>query len=702
MTIIPSEAMISKLMSEEDHQVGPADLIDFPLKAGFVPDSESTKETAICCEYLNAISVFIRQKVNSQYLVQFFDTEKKVPIGHPTGTKCRPDISALKVPENQSNVDLEKFHWSHLQATGETLSSGKTEAEGLRQGAAYGGYHLQARPDLISVPGIFVKGDRFEIYNHNACQSYHTGQVEWDSFEARRLLYAWMKRIYRPHHDTTIRIDDRLETTLPTFTIDGKYQNYSILRVGAPIGRRTIVLSNPESNTVIKEQYVENGRRFEEGPIVTTIHQDGQFPGIVRIKEFESVKSGENEIVIEHGSIKRTKRRLVMEDKADLLMAVKTPRDVLMALYDVLEVTRVLWRKHKILHRDISPNNILVREKAQHLEESMRDDLGDMCFSEFLLKHQTTSTPITPSEMKRNPLRYATKVVLIDFDMAEDQTPMPTKTGDPKIRTGTPLWMARLLRANGYSKAEVISRPIPQLGDSDQVYRRFLFERLETFPSNELEVLFVKPGKLPSSFRHKLRYDAESVFWSMVWWCIQARPNGDNKGSKIKLNHWMRLTSAEDDRNSLINDFPTKSLHPEYQELETLLYNMAALLRGDYDFSQDNLRRQDEYLHEAFQRLIYQFLVDNHDQKFMNQEKDPLPREVERSIVMSNYPCSPSTQPSSSNVGSSHHSNKRKNGSESGEGGSSGSARKKPRTETGGSHRPHISSSLSSHVISPT
>ncbi|KIM21708.1 hypothetical protein M408DRAFT_29347 [Serendipita vermifera MAFF 305830] len=369
---------------------------------------------------------------------------------------------------------------------------------------------------------------------------------------------------------------------------------------------------------------------------MTTIHQDGHFPGIVRIKEFSNVKSDGKDIVIGYGGIKRTKRRLIMEDKAKLFMAVKTPRDVLMAVYDLLEVTRVLWRKHKILHRDISPNNILVREKTQYLEGPVMKDPGDMCFSEFLLNNRTPSTPTTTSETERNSLKYATKVILIDFDMAENQTPILTGTGNPKSRTGTPLWMARLLRANEYIKADVVAPSIPQLGDGEQVYRRFLVERLEKFPSNEKEMVFVQPGKLSSSFRHKLRYDAESVFWSMVWWCIEAQPNGDNKGSKIESGVWMDLTYRKDQRNSFITNFPTEFLHPEYRQLERLLRDMAALLRGDYDFSEDSLRRQDEYLHEAFQRLIYRFLFNNYDQKFINQEKSRLPRKVQKSFLMSN------------------------------------------------------------------
>jgi hypothetical protein len=45
--------------------------------------------------------------------------------------------------------------WSQLEATGETLSKGKTPQKAISQTDSYIFYLLQARPDLISVTGIF-------------------------------------------------------------------------------------------------------------------------------------------------------------------------------------------------------------------------------------------------------------------------------------------------------------------------------------------------------------------------------------------------------------------------------------------------------------------------------------------------------------------------------------------------------------------
>jgi hypothetical protein len=81
-------------------------------------------------------------------------------------------------------------------------------------------------------------------------------------------------------------------------------------------------------------------------------------------------------------------------------MAAKTPREVLIAMYDLLEseffidtivlyllcdqVTRFLYIKRKILHRDISANNVLLRDVAK-ADESFADDLHEMCFASHLL-----------------------------------------------------------------------------------------------------------------------------------------------------------------------------------------------------------------------------------------------------------------------------------------------------------------------------
>jgi hypothetical protein len=63
--------------------------------------------------------------------------------GHPTGTKCRPDIVAVM---QSPKIGPGKLHWSHVHATGEEESSDKTDQERESQAGGYTAYHLQARP----------------------------------------------------------------------------------------------------------------------------------------------------------------------------------------------------------------------------------------------------------------------------------------------------------------------------------------------------------------------------------------------------------------------------------------------------------------------------------------------------------------------------------------------------------------------------
>jgi hypothetical protein len=50
----------------------------------------------------------------------------------------------------------------------------------------------------------------------------------------------------------------------------------------------------------------------------------------------------------------------------------------------------------------------------------------------------------------------------------------------------------------------------------------------------------------PNKFQHLLRYDAESTFWLLLWWCIQARP-AEGVSSYITDIDWTNLI-AETDR----------------------------------------------------------------------------------------------------------------------------------------------------------
>ena len=315
-------------------------------------------------------------------------------LKHPTGTKCRPDIVAV------SKTISGTLHWSHVQATGEEESEGKSIADQEAQEGAYTAYHLQARPDFVSVPGILVGLSSFKLFFSNAHWVYHTPAITWNTDESRKLLYAWMWRLYNPECDESIAVD--METSPPTFTVVAGGTTYKQLIVscaGESIGRRTIVFQrfrpepeggasegeqgqeiaeNPPGDSpnihgsqnaerrrskrrknasssrntqgpdiVIKEQYIEPSRRFKEGPILEKIHEDGDFPGVVRLGYYEDVKNNGQEICVEESKepeskepqpkAKRVKTRLVLKDRGTPLEEVGTMRELLMGVYDLLE-----------------------------------------------------------------------------------------------------------------------------------------------------------------------------------------------------------------------------------------------------------------------------------------------------------------------------------------------------------------------------
>jgi hypothetical protein len=236
-------------------------------------------------------------------------------------------------------ADPSQFYWSALQATGEFLS-GKDREASRTKSAAYTSYLLQARPDMVTVQGIYVDFSSFRPVLSNACGSFHTGDFEWEDRASRLLLCAWIRRLYEPIVDSSITVNIEGDEA-PTFDIkvlEDDYPNCTIHSAGTAFGRRTIIFARPDPEiVVIKEQYIETSRTFEEGPILEKIHKNGTFPGVVRRGWAGPVRSNEKELIVKCGGSERKKNRIVLLDKAPSIMDAKTVREVLVAMYDLLE-----------------------------------------------------------------------------------------------------------------------------------------------------------------------------------------------------------------------------------------------------------------------------------------------------------------------------------------------------------------------------
>jgi hypothetical protein len=275
----------------------------------------------------------------------------------PTGTKCRPDFVAIKrahetPTDDKTLIKLEKVaDWSHCEATGEIRSKGQSLEDCELQGASYTNFLLQARPDLTNVLGIFLQKDGFRLAVSNACGVAYLNTVEWDHASAAPILYAWIYRLYNPFQDLDIdRIVSGPEITFTIRTDGETHQSCKLTKVGTAFGRRTTIFEVPDTNFVIKIQYIEKERRFLELKILKKIHEEGPFPGVVRIKVPAVTQSEAKEVVVKldrrvkanNGEFKtvtvtRQKTCLVMVDRGIPLMDAETPRDALIALYDLLE-----------------------------------------------------------------------------------------------------------------------------------------------------------------------------------------------------------------------------------------------------------------------------------------------------------------------------------------------------------------------------
>jgi hypothetical protein len=194
--------------------------------------------------------------------------------------------------------------------------------------------------------------------------------------------------------------------------------------------------------------------------------------------------------------------------------------------------------------------------------------------------------------------------------------------------------MARMVRSPIYPEGYADLPPMPDVAtDILPRYRSMLATRLEDFPENEEEGIKIPKKKAMDSneFQHLARYDAESVYWYLLWWCIQVQPAEKlAKVEEIENRIWSDLTDACDGRhNNFVAYFPYNCLHSSYGGLVELLDDMRRHLSGDLDFSKKKQGRgHPEYMHEVFQRLILNFLIANQNEPFMDLERADNPRPV--------------------------------------------------------------------------
>ena len=161
------------------------------------------------------------------------------------------------------------------------------------------------------------------------------------------------------------------------------------------------------------------------------------------------------------------------------------------------------------------------------------------------------------------------------------------------------------------------------------LYQELLLDRLGRFPQiEEDEILVSEAEAFDPTSEHLLRYDAESVFWAMLWWLLQAMPEGttkDDPKSILDLKIWLNLTDHKEDARYEYFVLGSKPFpfHPAYDQISRLLEEMRNHLRIDLSSSKISVKKEEpEYLCEVFQRLVLNFLVEHKDSAFLDERKD--------------------------------------------------------------------------------
>ncbi|KAI0772796.1 hypothetical protein BD413DRAFT_34275 [Trametes elegans] len=244
--------------------------------------------------------------------------------------------------------------------------------DGKAQAARYAFQVQKARPDRPGFYCLSVKPQHFQIVYSSPVGLRISDHTPWENLDT---LCSHVHSLYVPPDGHFHFLYDRTITwketpnnplTAPKWTVkteSATYTDTELIFLGNPWGRRTTILRAEvpgQTPVIIKEYYLDDDRRYEEGELLGHAHAEGYIPGFVRSVWAEDVMSDGRKVMVKDGSNMRRKRRITLADSGAKLEWAASVNDILMAVYDALEVHRTLVRKRAILHRDMSSYNILM------------------------------------------------------------------------------------------------------------------------------------------------------------------------------------------------------------------------------------------------------------------------------------------------------------------------------------------------------
>ncbi|KAI0657468.1 hypothetical protein C8Q70DRAFT_268210 [Cubamyces menziesii] len=514
---------------------------------------------------------------------------------------------------------------------------------------------LQARPDRPACYAMSATPAAFQLLYGSPLGLQASQTVSWTDLKT---LCAFVYSLYAPPddhilYDRTVTWKESPESpfSAPTWTIVTKREVLGgavIDFVGYPYGRQTTVLRSEttgwQAPIIIKDYYWDNDRAYEEAELLNWhVHYDGFVPGVVRMLSCQNVSNNGEVIVFRDPKedVVMVKRRLVFADYGVGLEHAKSVNDLLMAIYDILEVHRTVAARRHVLHRDMSLANILMYPQRNLWEGAP------------WMKDMPPLIDDVLGAVKREGEAQKARGMMIDFDHSAllcdggEQSPEDQQDIEEELsrRIGTSMYIARAVnRAIVPGTITALRyRPMPSLaGKAKELYLKAYgnarYDQYNDFPGGPtFHGGTPRPGdddeldeiayRLP--FRHRWEHDAESVFWAMYSILLRVRPqNGKETPSTrasakyvwgILQRHRIPGSGRRGvyDERELILERSKKnfvsSFLPAMVDVAHLLQSIAVQVNPSYALM-DPLPPFEDHLHEAMQRLILQYLVDHEDE----------------------------------------------------------------------------------------
>ncbi|CAL1712261.1 unnamed protein product [Somion occarium] len=595
------------------------------------------------CDLLNSMSYTIYQHLKehericeSALPILFLDYHNTAPTLHFEKLEYSPQIVGIRATPQQVQKSKLRRHAKTSPVPYcfvETVAEFKSDPDIDPKCFKYAKQLLAARPDMPSVYTLAIRPDGYYVLWNDSSNKEQSFFHSWRNLE---LLAAYFNTLYQGMPGTTHLTQDptcsrpRISpvTGQPTWIIrhNGQsYENCEHIFAGYVRGKRTKVWFSSDSGHrdskrfyVIKEAYQHDSR---EGELLLEVHRGNAFPGVVRFVHAGPVTFKDEGTECHVSTLKLeddtevTKRRLILASLGTNLDDAKTMKDILMALYDALEVHRGLVDKH-FLHRDMTANNILIYPR--HSER------GYPGWNKYLLKipHKFID------EILGTPHKHVDKsrCLLIDMDYAVRMTEVETGRFDGpserKCAVGTSSFVARSVSLRRTRWDDKKYRPMPELTErakelylaayGQEKYSQYC-DKNGTFHAGrevqEDDDICVRP------FLHKPEHDAESVFWVLIWYCLRALPKGCDEEWTVEIsNAWKDLSDHHLGRPETRGDFFKFTaqeykgiLHSKLSSLAPLLHSLAAQVFPDYEYLKPT--PPEDHLHEAMRRLLLQFIV---------------------------------------------------------------------------------------------